>query len=291
MNKGTIKDNYLISLILDLIDTMSIQKVFTKIDLRWGYNNVRIKEGDEWKTAFTTHLGIYEPTVMFFGLTNLPATFQAIINNILRDIINTGDIAALIDSVLVETEDEKGHDEIVKEVLRRIEANDLYIKPEKCIWKVKKINFLGLVMGEGGIKMQEEKVAGVLEQPMPKMIKDVQKFLGLANYYRQFVKDFAKIAKPMHQLVRKDEKWSWGEEQETVFKQLKKVFTTQSVLVAPDLDREMWVETNVSEYMIEGVLSMKYEDNKWRLVAFISKLLNEAERNYEIHNRKILAII
>jgi len=163
MNKETIKDNYLISLILDLIDTMGIQKVFTKIDLRWGYNNVRIKEGDEWKTAFTTHLGIYEPTVMFFGLTNLPATFQAIINNILRDMINTGDIAALIDSVLVETEDEKGHDEIVKEVLRRIEANDLYIKPEKCIWKVKKINFLGLVMGEGGIKMQEEKVAGVLE--------------------------------------------------------------------------------------------------------------------------------
>jgi len=133
MNKGAIKDNYLISLILDLIDTMGIQKVFTKMDLRWGYNNVRIKEGDEWKAVFTTHLGVYEPTVMFFGLTNLPAAFQAIMNNILRDMINTGDIAAFIDSVLVETKNEKGHDEIVKEVLRRIEANDLYIKPEKCI--------------------------------------------------------------------------------------------------------------------------------------------------------------
>ena len=110
-----------------------------------------------------TYLGIYEPTVIFFSLTNLPATFQAIMNNILRDLINTGEVAAFMDDVLVETEKKKKYDEIVEEILKRMEKNDLYVKPEKCVWKVRKIDFLGLVMGAGGIKMQKEKVAGVLE--------------------------------------------------------------------------------------------------------------------------------
>ena len=123
------------------------------------------------------------------------------------------------------------------------------------------------------------------------MVKDVQKFLGLANYYRQFVKDFTRIAKPLHKLVRKDEKWNWGEEQKKTFKELKKVFTMQLVLVAPDLNKEMRIEADISEYATRGVLSMRCENDKWRLVAFISKLLNEAERNYEIHNREMLAII
>jgi len=122
-----------------------------------------VKEENKWKIAFTTHLGVYEPTIMFFGLTNSPATFQAMMNDILRDLINTGEVAAFMDDVLVGTEKEEKHDKIVEEVLRRMEENDIYIKPEKCIWKVREVDFLGLVMGSGGIKMQEEKVAGVLE--------------------------------------------------------------------------------------------------------------------------------
>jgi len=125
---------------------------------------------------------------MFFGLTNPLATFQAMMNDILRDLINTGEVAAFIDNVLVGTEEEEKHDEIVEEVLRRMEENDLYVKPKKCVWKVREINFLGLVMGSGGIKMQEEKVVGVLEWSSPKTVKEVQKFLGLVNYYRRFVK-------------------------------------------------------------------------------------------------------
>jgi len=120
----------------------------------------------------------------------------------------------------------------------------------------------------------------------------VQKFLGLANYYRQFVKDFAKLAKPLHRLVRKDKKWNWEEEQEAaVFKELKRVFIIRPVLVVPDLDKKMRVEADILEYAIGGVLLMKCENKKWRLVAFISKLLNEAEKNYKIYNREILAII
>jgi len=132
-------------------------------------------------------------------------------NDILRDLIDTRDVVAFMDDILVGTEDEKQHKEIVEEVLKRIEKNDLYIKPEKYVWKIKEIDFLGLIIGAEEIKIQEEKVAGVLEWSRPKTVKEVQKFLELANYYRQFVKDFAKLAKPLHKLVRKDKKWNWEE--------------------------------------------------------------------------------
>jgi len=128
---------------------------------------------------------------MFFGMTNSPATFQAIINEILRDMINKGKVAAFVDDVLIGTETEEGHDEIVEEVLKRLEKNDLYVKPEKCVWKVRKIGFLGVIIGPNRIEMEKEKVDGVLSWPEPKNAKDVRKFLGLANYYRRFIKDFA----------------------------------------------------------------------------------------------------
>jgi len=133
LNSQTVKNNYLLPLITKLIDNMGSKKVFTKMDLRWEFNNVRIKEGDEWKRVFITHIGSFEPTVMFFGMINSPATFQAIMNEILRDLINEGKVAAFVDDVLVGTEMEEGHDEIVEEILRRLEENDLYIKPEKCV--------------------------------------------------------------------------------------------------------------------------------------------------------------
>ena len=152
----------LLLLITELIDNMGNERVFTKIDLRWGFNNVRIKEEDEGKRAFTMHIGLFELTVMFFGMTNSLATFQAMMNEILRDLINKGKVAAFVDDMLVGTETEKGHDEIVEEILRRLEENDLYIKPEKCIWKVRKIGFLGVVIGPNRIEIEKEKVDGVL---------------------------------------------------------------------------------------------------------------------------------
>ena len=184
---------------------------------------MRIKEGDEWKTAFTTHVELYEPVVMFFGMTNSPTTFQGMMNKILRDMINEEKVAAFVDNVLIGTEIEEGHDKIVEEVLKRLEENDLYVKPEKCVWKVQKVNFLGVVMGQGKIKME---VAGVLNWPVPKTVRDIRKFLGLANYYRRFVKDFAKLTQPLNNLTRKKEKWNWGSEQQKAFEQLKMVFTS-----------------------------------------------------------------
>jgi len=169
--------------------------VFTKMDLWWGFNNVRIKERDEWKGAFTTHVGSFEPTVMFFRITNLPATFQAIMNKILRNMINKGKVVAFVDDILVGTETKEGHNEIIEEVLRRLEENNLHIKSEKCVWKVQKVRSLGVVIGPNGIEIEEEKVDGVLSWLEPKNVKDVRKFLGLTNYYRRFIKDFAWVVR------------------------------------------------------------------------------------------------
>ena len=183
LNKWTIKNNYPLPLISDVVENICMKKVFTYIDLRWGYNTVQIKEEDEWKMAFTIPEGSFEPMVMFFGLTNSPATFQAMINRLLRNLINTGKVVAFIDDVIVGTENEEGHDELVVEIIKRLEENDLYMKPEKCKWKVREIEFLEVVIRPERIKMEKEKMKGVLNWPQPMCVKDIQKFLGLANYY------------------------------------------------------------------------------------------------------------
>ena len=158
-----VKNNYPLPLISDVLENISTKKVFMKIDLRWRYNNVRIKEEDEWKAVFTTSERSFKLTVMFFRLTNSPATFQTIINELLRDIINTGRIVVFIDDVIVEIESEKGHDELVAEIIKRLEENDLYVKPEKCKWKVREVDILGVVIRPNGIKIEKEKIREVLE--------------------------------------------------------------------------------------------------------------------------------
>jgi len=146
INEGTIKNTYPLPLIADILDGVGMRKVFTKLDLCWGYNNVRIKEGNKWKAAFTMHIGSYEPMVMYFGLTNSPATFQTMMNNLFRDMVNQGNMATFIDDIIVAMDTEEGHNKIIEEVLRRLEENDLFIKLEKCRWKVREVEFLGVVI-------------------------------------------------------------------------------------------------------------------------------------------------
>ena len=144
---------------------------------------MRIKEGDKWKAAFTTPEGSFKPTIIFFGLTSSLATFQTMINELLRNLINIEKVVTFIDDVIVETKDKEGHDEMVAKVIKRLEENNLYIKPEKYKWKVRKVEFLGIVIRSEGIKMEADKVKGILDWPTLKCIKDVQKFLELAIYY------------------------------------------------------------------------------------------------------------
>ena len=208
------------------------------------------------------YIGAYEPTVMYFGLMNSPATFQTMMNNLFRDLINQGDMVTFINDILVATNMEEGYDELVEEILKRLEENNLFVKLEKCKWKVREVEFLGVVIGPKGVEMQREKIEGVLNWPASRNMKEVQKFLGLANYYKRFIKDFAKIAALLHMLVRKKQKWKWEKKQEEVFEKLKVVFTTESILAIPDIDRKMRVEVDASDYVTRGVLLMKCKDGK-----------------------------
>ena len=144
---------------------------------------------------------------MFFRLTNSPATFQTIMNELLRDLINTGKVVAFINDVIVGMENKEKHDELVAEIIKRLEENNLYVKLEKCKWKVREVGFLGVVIRPEEIKMEKEKVKGILDWPRPKCVKNVQKFLGLVNYYCQFIQDFVSIARPLYDMVKKDQKW------------------------------------------------------------------------------------
>ena len=193
--------------------------------------------------------------------------------------------------MLIGTNGKKGYNELVEEVLIRIKVNYLYVKLTKCKQKVKEIGFLKTVMGPDGINIKEEKVKVVLDQLVPKIIKEAQKFVGLVNYYKQFVKDFAKIARLLHELNRKEQKWKQKIKQKKSFKALKKMFTTKLILVAPNLNKKMKIEIDISDYIIGGVLLMEYADRRWRLVACLSKSLNGIEQNYEIHDEEMLAII
>ena len=156
---------------------------------------------------------------------------------------------------------------------------------------MKEVEFLGVVIGLEGIKMEKKKVRGVLEWPMLKCVKDIQKFLGLANYYCQFIEGFATVVRPLHDMVKKDKKWEWTEKQEKAFKELKERFTKEPVLAAPDIDKKMRIEVDASDYATGGVLSIECKDGLWRPVAFLSKSLNKTEKNYKIHDKEMLAII
>ena len=203
LNNITVKNVYPLPRQEDLIEKLKEAKIFTKLDLRWGYNNVRIREGDEWKTAFRTKYGLYRYKVMPFGLTNAPAVFQRFMNDIFRDLLDVTVIVYLDDILIYSTDPEK-HEEHVKEVLKRLAENQLFCKPSKCFFGVNTVTYIGLVISPEGISMEKEKVKAIKEWPTPKTVKQVQSFLGFANFYRRFVQGFSTIAKALTLLTRKD---------------------------------------------------------------------------------------
>ncbi|GLB44698.1 putative retrotransposable element tf2 155 kda protein type 1-like [Lyophyllum shimeji] len=292
LNAITVKNRYPLPLISELINNLRGARYFTKLDVRWGYNNVRIKEGDEWKAAFRTNRGLFEPLVMFFGLTNSPATFQTMMNDIFRDLIAQGVVCVYLDDILIYTKTLEEHRRITRIVLDRLREHRLFLKPEKCEFERTEIEYLGLIISHGTASMDPVKVAGVAEWPVPKNKKEVQSFLGFTNFYRRFIRDFSHHARPLFDLTAKDVAWTWGSGQQDAFESLKRAITSKPVLIFPDDDRPFRVEADSSDFATGAVLSQQSpEDEKWHPVAFYSKSLNAVERNYEIHDKEMLAII
>ncbi|QRW13242.1 Retrotransposable element Tf2 protein [Ceratobasidium sp. AG-Ba] len=276
--------------LVELVDQVKNAKIYSKLDLRWGFNNIRIKEGDEWKTAFRTAYGIYEYLVMPFGLKNAPAVLQRMMNDIFRHLLGVT-VVVYMDDILIFSEKEEDHAEHVKEVLKILRENNLYAKLSKCEFFVKKVIFLGLVITPEGISMEEEKIKAIMEWSAPRKIKEVQAFLGFVNFYRRFIAEFSKIARPLHDLTKKDTKFEWTQECQQAFEEIKKRVSQDPVLIHPNPDKPFILETDASGIAIGAILSQRGEDGYLHPVAYLSKSYNDAQRNYDTANKELLAIV
>ncbi|KAJ1041138.1 hypothetical protein NDA10_004492 [Ustilago hordei] len=291
LNEITVKNRAPLPLIEEQLFLLRKARIYTKLDLRAAYNLIRIAKGDEWKTAFGTQLGLYEYLVMPFGLANAPAHFQSFINDIFRDIIGIY-VVVYLDDFLIFSDTEEVHVKHVTEVLTRLRSNRLFAKLSKCEFHTKTVEFLGYIIKPTGIEMDPEKVRTVKEWPMPESIHDIQRFLGFANFYRRFIAHFARIAKPLTALVKPIErfkKFELPEEAQQAFHKLIQAFTSAGVLQHFDYHLPTRLETDASDFAIAGVLKQEHE-GRWHPVAFYSRKMSSAEKNYEIHDKELLAV-
>jgi len=251
LNEWTICNHYPLPLIPQLINRVRRKKLFTKFDVCWGYNNIRIKKGDEWKATFITNEGLYEPTVMFFGMTNCPATFQAMMNAIFEDEIREGWLTVYMDDMLITTPDDPVfHKECVHKILDKLEKHDLYLKPEKCVFTQKCIKFLGVILENNTIQMDPTKIKGVAEWPYLRNPTDVRSFLGFMGFYWYFIPNYSHVARPLLDLTKKATPWIWTEAHTKAFEMLKTLMCSKPVLSPASRveshDLVVWLQTGVS---------------------------------------------
>ena len=291
LNDWTVKNAYPLPLISELVDKLGGAKYFSKLDVRWGYNNIRIKEGDQWKAAFKTNRGLFEPTVMFFGMCNSPATFQSMMDAIFKDLIDGCVVIIYMDDIFLFAKDLKTLELNTRKVLQVLKDNDLYLKPLKCEFAKTKIEWLGMIIEEGKISMDKGKLKGISEWPIPTTVKKVRGFLGFGNFYRRFIKHYSNIAKPLNDTTKKDREFVWTADCQKAFDELKQRFTEEPVLLMPDRTKPFQIECDASKYASGAVLTQLDVNGDRHPCAFISKTFSPTERNYDIYDRELLAII
>jgi hypothetical protein len=289
LNKLTKKDRYPLPLITDLLDSPGRARIYTKIDLQHAYHLVRIAEGDEWKTAFRTRYGSFEWLVMPFGLTNAPAAFQRFMNDIFSDMLDVC-VIIYLDDILIYSDNKELHRKHVREVLRRLRENGLYAGTNKCTFHTDTVEYLGYILSPTGLTMDPAKVQTIQDWPEPRKVKDVQSFLGFANFYRRFIHEYSDIVVPLTRLTRKDLKWNFSDTCRDAFNKLKTAFLSAPVLTHWIPDTPITVETDASDYAIAAILSITLPNGEIHPVAFHSRTLSTSELNYDTHDKELLAI-
>ncbi len=291
LNNATRKNRYPLPLIQELMDRLQGVKWITKFDVRDGFYRVRIARGHEWKTAFKTRYGLFEYTVMPMGLTNAPSTFQSVVNRALHEYLDIF-VTAYLDDVLVYSRGTYGeHVGHVKKVLKKMKEYGLYLQPGKCEFHVKETEFLGFIISDKGVKMDPKKVEAVQNWEEPRSVKDVQSFLGFTNFYRKFIRNYSKQTAPLTDLTKKEQKFHWGDSQQTAFKQLKELFLSAPMLQMYDPHRPTRVDTDASDYALGAILMQQCEDGKWRPVFYHARKFTSAELNYDVFNKELKAVI
>ncbi|CCO37087.1 Retrotransposable element Tf2 155 kDa protein type 1 [Rhizoctonia solani AG-1 IB] len=274
----------------NLMSKLRGAKLFTKLDLHWGYNNVRVKEGDEWKTVFCTKYGLFETLVMPFGLSGAPGAFQAMMNEIFQDLLDVS-VIIYLDDILIFSSNPEDHEGHVKEVLQRLMDMQLFCKGSKCKFHQTRVEYLGIIVSDKGFSLDKLKIQAVQDWPTPTTVKQVQSFLGFANFVRRFVANFSQIARPLHNLVKKEVKWQWTDKEEGAFRELQQAIINAPVIVHADPSKPYFLETDASGAALGSVLSQRQEDGRLHPIGYLSESFKGAEQNYDTHDKELLAII
>lgn len=285
INQITVKYRYPIPRLDDMLDELHGAVIFTKIDLKSGYHQIRIREGDEWKTAFKTKSGLYEWLVMPFGLTNAPSTFMRLMNHVLREFIGKF-VVVYFDDILIYSKNMEDHMMHLRVVLDTLRNESLHANFKKCTFCMDKVVFLGFVVSAKGIEVDLEKVKAIQEWPTPRTVSEVRSFHGLASFYRRFVRDFSTIAAPLNELVKKEIGFHWGEQQQVAFNMLKERLTSSPILALPNFDKMFELECDASGVGIGAVLIQE-----GRPIAYFSEKLKGAQLNYSTYDKELYALV
>nr|CAE02906.1 OSJNBb0045P24.14 [Oryza sativa Japonica Group] len=285
LNEVTIKNKYPLPRIDDLFDQLEGATVFSKIDLRSGYHQLRIHEEDIPKTAFTTRYDLFECTVMSFGLTNAPAFFMNLMNKVFMEYLDKF-VVVFIDDILIYSKTKEEHEEHLRLALEKLREHQVYAKFSKCEFWLSEVKFLGHVISSGGVAVDPSNVESVLSWKQPKTVSEIRSFLGLAGYYRRFIENFSKIARPMTRLLQKEVKYKWTEGCEQSFQELKKRLVTAPVLVLPDSRKGFQVYCDASRHGLGCVLMQE-----GKVVAYASRQLRPHENNYPTHDLELAAVV
>ena len=289
LNEITVKNKYPLPLMDELFDRVQGAKYFSSIDLRDGFYQILLREEDRQKTAFRTRFGSYEYTVLPMGLCNAPSTFMQLMNDTFRDLLDKS-VLSFLDDILIFSKTREEHLRHIREVLERLRAKKLYGKLSKCEFMRSEVGFLGHRIGENGLCVSPDKVDAVKNWPTPRNVHDVRSFLGLAGFYRRFVKGFSEIALPMTELTHNNASWVWGPKQQKAFDELKGALCSAPVLILPDPTKPFVLNCDSCKFAIGATLQQDL-GNGLQPVAYRSKKLSKAERNYDVREREFMAIL
>jgi len=285
VNNITVKYRHPIPRLDDMLDELHGSTVFSKIDLKNGYHQIRIKEGDEWKTAFKTKLGLYKWLVMPFGLTNAASTFMRLKNHVLRDCIGKF-VVVYFDDILVYSTSVESHIHHLREVLIVLRKNQLFANVDKCTFYVDSVVFLGFIVNKNGVHVDLSKIQAIQEWPTPKNVGEVRSFHGLASFCRRFVPNFSSLVSPLNELVKKDVTFHWGKKQENVFQKIKFLLTNAPILALLDFTKPFELECDASGVGIGVVLIQDGHP-----IAYFSEKLHGVTLNYPTYDKELYALI